>query len=49
MPAVNIIGRLVGASEFEEDALFCKFEIKSGKQWNLLEVTFMLELEKAEF
>ena len=34
---VHLIGTLVGASEFPESTLCCKWSIIAGEEWNLIE------------
>ena len=37
MAELHIIGRIVGASEFEESSLFCKWGMHTGGAWKLIE------------
>jgi B9 domain-containing protein 2 len=37
MAEVHVIGTLVGASEFNQTTLSCKYTIVAGDSWSLLE------------
>ena len=37
MAEVHLIGELVGASDFQEDSLFCKWSVVTGGSWKVLQ------------